>query len=451
MKTYSLRKATLAALLFPIIAAIAVATVSALWFSDRTIGLLRDDQMQQEAAFLLLLARHEAREGEALGLIRTIESADLRRVLGARSNFRVWSGSTVITQSASEALLPKLQPREGFTTRKLGTRIWRSFAIREAGTPIVIEISEPVAMREAMTGQVVGSLALPLIFLIITVSGIAYAQIAVAMRPMRRMSADIDARGPDDFRPMSGHHIPDEIAPFFSAFNRLLTRLGDAVEREREFADNAAHELRTPLAVLKTRAQILARSLERDPDRREEVGQLLAATDRATGVIDHLLLLNRLNVGDVAAAPVDLSQLVDHVCRNQAMVSLDKHQDFGADIIPGIVAPGHFDALAILIRNLVDNAIRYTPPEGRIDVRLSLAGAGAAELRVVDTGPGIPVTQHDAVFDRFHRLAHDESGSGLGLAIVRRIVAQHHGRIALADNQPHGLVVTVTLPTTSVC
>lgn len=446
MKTYSLRKATLGALLFPLLGAILVATVSALWFSDRAIGLLRDDQMQQEAAFLLLLARHEASEGETLGLIRTVESTELRRVLGARSSFRIWSGNTVVTHSAQETGLPVFVPPEGFSTREFGDHSWRTFAIRQPGTSIIIEVSEPMAMRQAMNGQVVGSLALPLAFLVLAVSVIAYAQATVAMRPMRRMSAEIDARGPDDFRPLSGHRIPEELVPFFSAFNRLLARLGSAVEREREFSDNAAHELRTPLAVLKTRAQIVARDLGGERERRDQVDQLIQATDRATGVIDHLLLLNRLNSGGIAPAPVDLSELVENVCRGQAMIAFEKQQDFGADIEPGIIVPGHFDALAMLLRNIVDNAIRYSPRGGRIDITLGRTTTGDAELRVADTGPGIPEAQRASIFDRFQRLSRIEPGSGLGLAIVRRIIDQHGGSISLADNVPHGLVVRIVLP-----
>jgi signal transduction histidine kinase len=344
------------------------------------------------------------------------------------------------------ATQPKTPPPLGFSTQMVSDHSQRTFSIQDAGSPIVIEVSEPMSMRQAMNGQVVGSLALPLTFLIVAVSAIAYAQVTIALRPARRMSAEIDAREADDFRPLGGHRIPEEIAPFFNAFNRPLARLGGAISREREFADNAAHELRTPLAVLKTRAQIVARDLGGDPERRDQVEQLLQATDRATGVIDQLLLLNRMNAGSVAPEPVDLSELVGHVCRNQAIVAIEKHQDFGADVAPGIVVPGHSDALTMLLRNLVDNAICYSPPKAQIDISLCRTAGGDVELCVTDTGPGIPQAQHASVFDRFRRLSHNEPGSGLGLAIVRRIIDQHGGSISLAANMPHGLCVRVILP-----
>ncbi len=263
MKTYSLRRATLSALALPLLSVIIVASVSALWFSDRSIGLLRDDQIRQEAAFLLLLARHEAAEGEELGVIQSAEFAELRRVLGAGTSFRIWSGAVLVTQSAQPQGKPLPRAPEGFSDQQTGDNRLRTFAIREPGTDIVIEVSEPMQARTAMTGQVVASLAIPLGFFVLAVAVIAYAQISAAMQPMRRISAELDARSPDDVRPLGGFRIPDEIAPLFSAFNRLLVRLGAAVAHEREFADNAAHELRTPLAVLKTRAQIVARDAAR--------------------------------------------------------------------------------------------------------------------------------------------------------------------------------------------
>jgi two-component system sensor histidine kinase QseC len=445
MKTYSLRKATLASLFIPLVAAILVTAVSAVWVTDRAIGLLRDDQMQQEAAFLLLLARHEAREGESLGLIHTLESTELREVLGARSSFRIWSGDTVVTRSSSEAILPPLPQRPGFSDQKSNGKMWRTYVMREPGTDIVIEVCEPKVMRTTMTMQVVSSLALPLLFLLSAVSAIAYAQINIAMRPMRRISHDLDSRQPDDFRPLGGYRIPEEIAPLFAAFNRLMTRLGAAIAREREFTDNAAHELRTPLTVLKTRAQIVARDLEGDPARHDHAAQLVEATNRAAAVIDQLLLLNRVGAKQGEPDRVDYSALVEAVCRDTGSAAIAKGQQFEVDIVPGLIVSGQSDMLAMMVANLVENAIRHTPADSQIHVNLTQAPAGTARLRICDTGGGIAPAHHQAAFDRFQRLGSERPGSGLGLAIVRRIVEQHDGSISLATNTPQGLCVEVDL------
>jgi signal transduction histidine kinase len=229
----------------------------------------------------------------------------------------------------------------------------------------------------------------------------------------------------------------------FSAFNRLLVRLGAAVTREREFADNAAHELRTPLAALKTGAQIVARDAK--ADRKGQVDALVQATDRATSVIDQLLQLNRVD-SNIATTSVDLSAITADMCRLLAPAAIARGHDFGADIAPAIHVAGQADALAMLLPNLVDNAVRYTPEGGRIDIRLARSAAGNAELTIDDSGPGIAQDQMAIVFDRFQRLSRDEPGSGLGLAIVRRIIDRHHGSISFDNRTEGGLRITVTLP-----
>lgn len=445
MKTYSLRKATLARLVIPLAIAIFVTAVSAVWFSDRAIGLVRDDQMQQEAAFLLLLARHEAVEGESLGLIRTLESSELRDVLGARTSFRIWSGETIVTQSTPDMGSPSGPPAPGFSTQSSEGTQWRTFVLQEPDTDIRIEVREAKAMRTAMMLQVVASLAMPLLFLLLAVSGIAYAQINAAMRPIQRISRDIDARQPDDIRRLGGYRIPEEIAPLFEAFNRLMTRLGAAIAREREFSDNAAHELRTPLSVLKTRAQIVARELQDDATRNHHAVQLVEATDRATAVVNQLLVLNRAGARIDHPERVDFSALVEAMCRETAGAAIVKGQQFGADIEPHLGVMGQPDMLAMLVTNLVQNAIRHSPGGCAIDVSLAEVPEGTARLRVCDTGPGIPVEHRTSVFERFQRLGSDQPGSGLGLAIVQLIVEQHGGTISLAANDPQGLCVEVTL------
>ena len=444
MKLYSLRRATLVAIIAPLIAATGLASLSGLWVSERAINALRDGQLQQEAKFLALLARHEAAEGEMIGVTYAEDATSLEGVLGSQSMFRIWSGSRIVAQSMPASPLPLTPPQPGFSTATTNGAQWRTFAVHDPAVPIVVEVNETMDGRAAMNRQIIASLAAPMIVLILVVGGIAYAQVAAALRPMRRISDALDARGSDDFRPLIGYRIPAEIAPLFASFNRLLARLGQALQREREFTDNAAHELRTPLAVLKTRAQIAMQSLAGDKERQEQLHQLVAATDRATGVVNHLLVLNRLDSGAVSS--IDLSDMVAEVCRQAAPEALARHQDFGAEIAPGAKINGHPDAIAMMLRNLVENAIRHTPHHGRITTSLVRLPNGDAELHVRDNGPGIAVADRETVFDRFVRLDPAQLGSGLGLAIVRRIVEIHGGTISLHDCPPQGLDVKVILP-----
>ncbi|MGL4543615.1 MAG: ATP-binding protein, partial [Polymorphobacter sp.] len=308
------------------------------------------------------------------------------------------------------------------------------------------EIGQSLRLRRVLVEQLAYSLALPLLFLILAVAVIIFYQVRAAMRPMQRLSQQLDQRAAGDFERLRGHRMPAEIAPLFEAFNRLIERMQTAIVREREFADNAAHELRTPLAVLKARAQIVVRDLAGDPARQEPARQLAAATDRATGVIDQLLFLGRLAASDAPRQAIDLSQLVADVARELAPAAIAKAQNFEVAIAPAITVAGQPEALMMVVRNLIDNAVRYTPRGGNIEVTLAGAGPDTAELAVCDNGPGIPETHHLSILDRFARLPSQESGSGLGLSIVQQIVERHAGHLALANRDPCGLAATVTLP-----
>jgi two-component system sensor histidine kinase QseC len=446
MKLYSLRRATLSAILAPLILGTVTIALSADWLTSRGVGELRDDQMAQQAGFLLAMARHEHIEGNMVETLRAMEWQEVLGMFVPRVGFRIWSKAELVTHSGANPE-PAVEPQTaGFGVRESRGVTWRTFSARDDAVPVTIEINEPTTLRSSLVNHIVLGALLPLFLLIVSVCAVALFQVTRAMRPMRTISADIDARAADDFRPLGGYPVPSEIAPLFTAFNRLLARLRSTIEREREFADNAAHELRTPLAALKARAQIAARDLAGDPDRQRVLRQLVDATDRATGVINHLLLINRMHGGTSDSPHVDLSTIAEEVARELAPGALAKDQRFGVRLEPGIAVPGHIDALAMAIRNGIDNAIRYTPRGGRIAVLLSREGVDTAVLRVVDNGPGIPSVDLDRAMERFVRLAHDQPGSGLGLSIIRQIVEQHGGAFRIRRRRRHGLILEMRLP-----
>ena len=445
MKLYSLRRAMTAAIMVPLSLAIAAMAISAAAVTQRTVALLLDDQMQQEAGFVLLLARHEAHEGESIGQTPTVRSPEFKQLFGVQSGFRIWSRDVVITQSGDLPGATK-PPVLGFSDRQFGRETWRSLAISYAGEPIVVEISQSAQLRATVVRQIVLSLVLPVLSLILAIGAIIYIQMTSALRPMLQISQQLDARAPSNLEPLRGHRVPVEIAPLFDAFNRLIERMRGAIAREREFVDNAAHELRTPIAAVKARAQVVERALDGDPHRQAIARGLVAATNRAAGVIDQLLDLSRLSGSEVVRQPVDMSKLTDAVARVMASAAIAKGQTFEAEIAPDIFVEGQLEALMMVVRNLLDNAIRYTPAGGEVGVGLDRLDNGSVVLRVFDTGPGVPAERQRAMFDRFVRLSSSEAGSGLGLSIVERIVTRHNGEIAVANREPHGLIVTVTLP-----
>ncbi len=267
-----------------------------------------------------------------------------------------------------------------------------------------------------------------------------------ALKPLATIADEIAARGPDHLSALTPPIAPEEIRPLIEAVNNLFGRVEKTLEAERRFTADAAHELRTPLAALTAQAQVVLRA--RDDDERRHAGeQLVASTRRATRLVDQLLTLARLDPeASVAADSVDLARLAEEVCAGHGGMAVVKNVALELDAAPATVS-GDAAMLLILLRNLVDNAIRYTPVGGHVTVAVA-TDTGGVSLVVTDTGPGIPAAERERVFDRFRRLAgQDTEGSGLGLSIVARIAERHGATVNLGSGpNDSGLQVSLRFP-----
>jgi len=265
------------------------------------------------------------------------------------------------------------------------------------------------------------------------------------LAPLGRITRWVGERRPDDLAPLPDSGVPQEVQPLVTALNDLLGRLHQALQAQRAFVADAAHELRTPLAALNLQAQLLGRA-GNDNERHEALAELQAGLRRATRVVEQLLTLARSEPGgeERPPQPVNLAELARNVTARHLPLAEAKHIDLGiAHIDDHAIIPGDATTLETLLSNLVENAVRYTPDGGRIDVTV---GSDHREtwLEVADTGPGIPPAERERVFDRFYRqLGTREPGSGLGLAIVRTIARRHGATVTLLDNPGGGLRVRV--------
>ena len=241
--------------------------------------------------------------------------------------------------------------------------------------------------------------------------------------------------------------VPEEVSPLVGALNDLFVRLEQAFNSERRFTADAAHELRTPLAALKIQAQVALRA-GNETERQVALENVLRGVDRATRLLEQLLTLARVDPETAAAsyAPVDLHDLAASAIKDVAQMAHAKHIELSLEAAPTCLVSGDAAQLALLLRNLLDNAIRYTPEAGRVSVAIQ-QGLGV-ELQIRDSGPGIPAAERERVLQRFYRIpGSGMEGSGLGLSIVQRIVELHGARLALADNAPGpGLLVKVIWP-----
>ena len=301
--------------------------------------------------------------------------------------------------------------------------------------------------REEIAEALGESLVWPLAAALPALALAIWLGVGSGLRPLRELRGQLARRGATDLAPLDAARAPQEIEPLVAELNRLFARIEEALQRERRLTADAAHELRTPLAVLSTQAQV-ARHAQGEAARNEALDALVLGAARSARLIEQMLTLARLESGQLGehAGRVELHELARTVLAEAAPRAVEKNIDLSLEVGPPAEVHGHAALLAILLRNVVDNAVRYTPAGGRVLVTVS-AQAGKAALQVADNGPGVPPAELGRLGERFHRLAPaGESGSGLGLSIVLRIAELHRGcvRFAAAPGG-HGLSVTVSL------
>lgn len=322
---------------------------------------------------------------------------------------------------------------------------WHTYTLRERG--LTIQVANTTANRQAMFARIVPWLILPMGLLIALLAGGIWLAVGRSLRPLIALREEIVDREAARLQPVSTQGLPEELQPLAQALNALLGRLDESLRLQRRFIADAAHELRTPLAAVRLQAQ-LAQQAATPAEREAALDQLIGGVERATHLVQQLLDMARLT--PESGQHVQTAVALDALARAAVIDFSSQAEAAGIDLGLGAHMPvrvrGQADNLRVLLDNLIDNALRYTPAGGRVDVAVGEA-EGWACLTVADTGPGIPPHERERVFDRFYRLAGTEApGSGLGLAIVKGIVDLHAGRIRLEDTAGGGLTVRVELP-----
>ena len=366
--------------------------------------------------------------------------------------FQVWDqGGHLLIHSANAPLTPLSNFTEGFSITKVHNHPWRVFTTINAINQSITMVAEPYDVREQLGRRITQDdiyimlLATPLLGLLIWVI------VGKGLKPLQRVTREVSHRAASYLEPVDLTAVPEEIRSLIDELNRLFKRLQQAFEREKRFSGDAAHELRTPLAVLKAQAQVALRS-KNDNERLQALEKLMTGVDRSTHVVQQLLTLAHL-VPDQGYAPEDLEFIKLHTIAVDEIIqiaptALEKKIEIELQCPDeSITIKGNSIAIGILMRNLIDNAIRYTPENNHVAVIIKLAN-GSPQLQVIDNGPGIPEELRSRVFERFFRIIGNKAkGSGLGLAIVHQIVELHHAKIELdTPASGKGLAVTVTFP-----
>ena len=347
---------------------------------------------------------------------------------------QVWrADGLMLYRSPTSRLLP-LQAVIGFTDLRLGGEPYRVYALQ---TPTqIVQVAQQTETRSEMAGQLALRAVLPVALLAPLLMLVVWWVIGRALAPVERVRHQVAARRADDLAPLPTADLPAELRPLVDEMNGLLTRLAAAWEALTHFTADAAHELRSPLAALRLQVQSLQRAPDA-PTRQLAEQRLLGGIDRATRLVSQLLALARQEgaARGVARAPVDLAALARTAVADAQPDA--QHAGIALQLIAPATAPtqADADALAVMLRNLVENALHYTPAGGQVRVSLHQTGP-QAELVVEDSGPGIAPEDRVRVLDRFYRAPGAPGhGSGLGLAIVRTIAERHGATLAL-DSSP---------------
>jgi signal transduction histidine kinase len=332
----------------------------------------------------------------------------------------------------------------GYADVRVAGGSWRTYGLQTLDG--VIQIAQPLRVRAAFARGAALRVVIPLLLLLPLLGAAIVGVVGNGLRPLRRVASEVQRRDVHSLAPLATEQLPREVAPLIDALNRLLLRLHAAFQAQRAFVADAAHELRSPLTAVRLQLQLLDRAPD-ETARREARVNLGAAVDRAIHLVEQLLTLARSEPREEAGdwAQIPLEQATADGIADANALAVARHIDLGLEAEPAAVL-GDRDALRILVRNLVDNAVRYTPEGGRVRVSTHPRVSGAT-LEVVDTGPGIPPSDRERAFDRFYRRSNaPEGGSGLGLAIVKAIADRHGAHIRLDDAPGGGLKVTVAFP-----
>jgi two-component system sensor histidine kinase QseC len=367
---------------------------------------------------------------------------------GKSLRYQIWSkNDRLMFQSANAPAYPITESLGLSDSKDVQGKIWRHYSIWDRNHDARVIVSEPHDIRSQLIQSLAISAISPVVLGMPVLILLLWLSIKKGLEPLTELSREIATRKSGSLTLFDEENAPRELRPIVLALNELLQRMGQTLENERRFNDNAAHELRTPLAAIQAHLYA-AHSAGSETERQLSLEQAQRGVDRGIRLVSQMLTLARLEpTQDLPnLVPVNLNEIAQSVCAELAPLALQRGQTL--ELLAEPVQPtlkGNADLLSRLLGNLIDNAIRYTPQDGHICIKVNQCDAGL-QMSVCDDGPGIAPAQRDKVFNRFYRLAdQSQPGTGLGLAICRSIADLHRAQISLSsDQQGRGLTVHVT-------
>jgi len=397
-----------------------------------------DAHLAQAASLLVVQASHDLDELET-------EHAPLLHKYARRVAFQIWDRERQLRLHSANAPQQPLANRErGFSDNVIDGHRWRVFSTRDESGEYLIHVAERTEVRDELARDIAGSLLRPLWFSLPLLALLLWIAVLRGLRPLDRLAREVGQREPDNLAALNATSAPREAVPLIERLNRLFVRIDASMQKERRFTADAAHELRTPVAAIKAQAQV-ARAATAEAERIHALDNAILGCDRAAHLIEQLLTLARVDTLDRGVTePCQLRDIAAETIAALAPAALEK--GVRLELLAGNNAEvrGNPGLLRVLLRNLLDNAVKHTPPGTSVQVDITHE-PGTACLSVSDNGPGIPEQERAKVLERFYRpLGMQASGSGLGLSIVKRIAEVHDATLQIQPvNEGRGLRVTV--------
>ncbi len=383
-------------------------------------------------------------------LLRADESDTIYyQVLGLRGEFLSGERDLPLPSDAEKPVAGEVHLRDD-NLRGLEIKIayvWVKTKLPGAGL-VLVQVAETLEKRSVLATEIIKGVMLPQFIILPLAVLLIWLALAQAIKPLHELEDRIRARKPDDLSPLDIETVPLEVAPMAASVNDLLLRLKDSITTQKRFLADAAHQLKTPLAGLRMQADLALREGTNTDELKHSLRQIGRSSIRATHTVNQLLALARAESSGTAMVhqPCDMARLTLGVVQDSVPRALEKHIDLGFEGAQpgseGVQVMGNPTLLTEMLRNLVDNAIHYTPSSvqtpGVITVRVLVDQFGKAlVVQVEDSGPGIPPAERELVFAPFYRvLGTDTDGSGLGLPIVREIAQQHQAEVSVEDTRP---------------
>ena len=427
----------LLAMVLGVVSSVWLATAVLTWFDVRhELDELLDSHLAQAASLLVAQQAGEPEDDD-----HGINAPSLHRY-APKVAFQVFHEGRLALRSSNAPAEPMLafsrRIEDGFRTIEIGGMAWRVFATHGRERDVQVFVGEQIGSRDAILWAVLRSALAPMLFALPLLALAAWWAVRRGVAPMKTLSRTLAQRRPQALQPIAVDGAPSEMAPMLAALNSLFERITELMASERRFTADAAHELRTPIAAIRAQAQV-AQGATDDADRSYALQATLQGCDRATRLVEQLLTLSRLEAGAAPAmTSVDLTAVVRQVVADLAPLALDKRQTIEVMATGRHLVDADALLLAVLVRNLVDNAIRYSPSDARVSVEISSTNVGV-RLSVDDSGPGISEDDRKRLGERFFRVVGSgQSGSGLGWSIARRIARVHNATIDVSRSAALG-------------